>query len=602
MAQINKPNVIMKPSDLYKQATGQALDAYKTMSSVMDMKKQTELQEKQFEWNKRLKAADAFYNGFIVPGANAHAGGWGGYVREMGDKLAPFFELVGYSPEATKVILNKMSKLSPGQEEIMGYMAANYLANEQKAEAAGATPQQASVNAMKDLVSWDPVAEAAKNVGEAGRRMTGDQGSPGKTPADGKVEVQPGYRMAVENQQGETTVPSEGITGRNVWAYTNIPGQGPASPISVESGGNVSVPEGVDASTFRGDLAYYIAGGTRNNPPDPALAKAWRNKIDALNPKGDETTLQLPEWTAPEAKEKFVSAVKEEAKEPPSPQAKEAVININRYLPVANTEVGKRALKRAMTKASEEFQVRWSNEVVNEEVIKNSASMFSPSDIRDYVLGIPGQTQRLEANADLQREIQANSQDFQREMLSVENMRWATEFAHKVGMDEEQMNLMKEQFEHAKNLDWSKLSIEEQRLELTKLRATYEYMYNTALAQYKARIAAEQAAGLEGGEFDIDLFKALATIAAKKGTRTQPGLASDLTSEAERMLGEMMGLPPESVNSKPFRDWVKRKWSNIWGGESTATPQTSAPTPAQTRTPVESIDLGQIYNQATGGR
>jgi len=246
MPPINKPNVIMKPSDLYKQATGQALDAYKTMESVMNMKKQTELQNKQFEWNKRLKAAESLYNAFIVPGANAHPGKVPGFVREMGAQLAPFLELVGFSSSSAQVFLNKLSQVAPGQEEIMGYTMSNFLVNAQQAESKGMTPQQADAQARKIIIDYDPLA------GQVGKRETGDQGLPeeGIPAAQGQAaQTVPGYSMQIPDQAypAGVNVPREsaagGGMGREITAYAV------GQPVTIESGGIYTLKEGEDFNT-----------------------------------------------------------------------------------------------------------------------------------------------------------------------------------------------------------------------------------------------------------------------------------------------------------------------------------------------------------------
>ena len=152
MAQVIQPNVVMKPSDMYKEATSQALDAYKTMSSVMDMKKQTELQEKQFEWNKKLQMVDAVYNGFLVPFANRTPGGMQGVFREMGPQLVPLMELMGFSKEAATSFVKSAADLPPGHEEIMEKLAVEWLVSEHQAEEQGMHPIAAQLGATEKML------------------------------------------------------------------------------------------------------------------------------------------------------------------------------------------------------------------------------------------------------------------------------------------------------------------------------------------------------------------------------------------------------------------------------------------------------------------
>jgi hypothetical protein len=488
MAQINRPNVVMKPSDLYKQATGQALEAYKTMSSVMDMKKQTELQEKQMEWNKRLKAAEAFYNGFVVPGANAHPGKFAGFVREMGPQLSPFLELMGFSQSSAAVFLNKLSQVTPGQEEIMGYAMSNYLVNSQQGESKGMTHVQADNQARKALIDVDPMADLkGLPEGREGKRETGDQGSPGGGTA--ATQVQPGYRMAVENMQGQTTVPTSSPSGKPIWAYTNIPGQGPASPIQVESGGNVTVPEGVDKGTFRGDLAWYLSGGTREaGHPNRELLGPMRAKIDALNPDPNATQLKVPSWATPEGSQSFEKEAQKVASKPDTPEQttaatkiKQSVTTLKRSLPVSNTEVGRRATVRNVENVVDNFKVYFSNEVLTPQMIKNAVSHFSETDLRDYVLGIPGQTQKIQAQFDLQ----ANEQAFRKLLFDEELMANMLQFAEKIQLDKDQLQLARDSFEHAKSVDWSKLGLDERAQLLAEQMASIEYIMDTARAKAK---------------------------------------------------------------------------------------------------------------------
>ena len=374
----------------------------------------------------------------------------------------------------------------------------------------------------------------------------------------------------------------------------------------VFSGGEYKLDPKEDFNGAKGSVAYYIRGALTGNPGRPPrnaeevqLQNAWRVKIDALNPEKSDT-IKLPQWVAPEAKQEFVSEVAEKTTSAPAPKITEPLANIQRLLNVAGTEVGNRAIKKNLEKASREMKVYWSNNQVTDEVLKKSMSMFSPSDIKDYVLGIPGQTQRLQANAELQRELQEDSQAFQRELLSVENQKWMMSFLASRTDAADQKAMAQAAFDHAKSIDWANLSVREQQLELSKLQATYEHVYNTAFAQWKARVDAEglAAGGAEGAAgMDLDYFKALTTLLSKRDDKGNSILPSELEQEIEDQLGSMMGMPPEAVRSKPFRTWFKSKMP--WN-RAPATPSTGETKSTGTpyKTPVQPIDLGRIYAES----
>ena len=206
--------------------------------------------------------------------------------------------------------------------------------------------------------------------------------------------------------------------GREITAYAV------GQPVTIESGGTYTLKEGEDFNTAKGSLAYYLAGGTPNQAPPQDLAMAWRRKIDTLNPEAGDT-IKLPEWADPEVAAKPLVV---ETKKDLAPgrmtgiesRISSAVGNIRRAIPIMGTPVGRTSLKKNLETGMDEFKVYWSNKVLTPEMIRNAVAKFSPTDLKDYVLGIPGQTQKLQAETDLRTALQEDAQKFQREMFDEE--------------------------------------------------------------------------------------------------------------------------------------------------------------------------------------
>ena len=611
MAQINKPNVIMKPSDMYKNATGQALDAYKQMSDVMNMKKQTELQSKEFEWNKRLKAAESFYNGLLVPLANQIPGGMQGLVRNMGPQMAPFMELLGFSKQATQAIFSKMATLPPGQEEVMQTMMANYLANSIGGERSGLPAAEAEIKARKGLMT-DLIKVDGGAAGALGEARPETQGSPGQeksqTSQGGDVSYQPGVDttagtgrpMQVE-QYGEPTenmYASQSKFDESKNKMVRMPDK------NISSGGEYTLSEQETLDGASGSLAYWIRSGITGNPredgapqtqEDILLQNNIRAEIDKLNEGNKSRTLKLPDWANQEKKAEPMPEPKVES-QPAAESSKRKMTgivgNLKRAGTVGNTPVGEATFKKNLDAGLKEFKVYWSNSVVTPEIIKNAVTHFSDADLKDYLLGIPGQTQKLLANENLQLTLQENSQMLQADMFNAEMLNNVTQFGIKMGLEEEK-------FTHLKNMDWKNMDLNERQVALSELMATEAHILMKAKATLRAQA---EAAGPEG----VGMKEFLGYFDSFDAYIKDPDLLKDMPAGMRPMfnnyvktLANIMGMEAyESVILK-FNGKFQKE-----GGVEFDAPGRGVTTEKRSVTaPVGHIDIEQIRSGAqTGGQ